>query len=61
VAAVLFRQTLGALKVVKQHYALVTRVGGALLIVVGVLLVSGLWTDLVGQLQTTINGYSTAV
>ena len=60
-AAVLFRQTLGALKVVKRHYAAVTRLGGALLVVVGILLVSGLWTDLVGQLQTTIDGYSTAV
>lgn len=59
--ALLFRQALGALALVKRHYALVTRVGGALLVVVGILLVTGWWADFVGQLQSTINGYSTAV
>lgn len=61
VVALLFRHALGALAVVKRHYALVTRLGGALLVVVGVLLVTGLWSDFVGQLQHTINGYSTAI
>jgi cytochrome c-type biogenesis protein len=59
--ALLFRHALGALAVVKRHYALITRVGGALLVVVGVMLVTGWWTDFVGQLQSTINGYSSAV
>jgi cytochrome c-type biogenesis protein len=61
IVALLFRHALGALAVVKRHYALVTRLGGALLVVVGVLLVTGLWTDFVGQLQHTIDGYSTAL
>jgi len=60
IVALLFRHALGALAVVKRHYALVTRLGGALLVVVGVLLVTGLWTDFVGQLHT-IDGYSTAL
>lgn len=59
--ALLFRHALGALAVVKRHYALITRVGGGLLVAVGILLVTGWWTDFVGQLQNTINGYSTAV
>ena len=59
--ALLFRHALGALAVVKRHYALVTRVGGGLLVLVGILLVTGWWADFVGQLQNTINGYSTAV
>jgi cytochrome c-type biogenesis protein len=59
--ALLFRHALGALAVVKRHYALITRVGGGLLVAVGIMLVTGWWTDFVGQLQSTINGYSTAV
>jgi cytochrome c-type biogenesis protein len=61
VAALAFRHALGALAIVKRHYALVTRFGGVLLVVVGILLVSGLWSTFVGQLQHGINGYSTAV
>jgi cytochrome c-type biogenesis protein len=61
VVALLFRHALGALDVVKRHYALITRFGGALLVVVGIFLVTGLWADFVGQLQNTIDGYSTAV
>ena len=37
------RRALGAFAVVKRHYAVVMRVGGGLLVVVGLLLVSGLW------------------
>jgi cytochrome c-type biogenesis protein len=61
VVALLFRHAIGALAAIKRHYALITRLGGALLVAVGILLVTGLWSDLVGQLQHTINGYSTAV
>ena len=61
IVALLFRHALGALAVVKRHYALITRLGGALLVVVGVLLVSGLWSGFVGQLQHSIDSYSTVV
>jgi cytochrome c-type biogenesis protein len=61
VVALLFRHAIGALAVVKRHYAVITRFGGALLVVVGILLVTGLWGTFVGELQHTINGYSTAV
>jgi cytochrome c-type biogenesis protein len=61
VVALLFRHAVGALNVVKRHYRLITLTGGGLLVVVGVLLISGLWGTFVGQLQDTINGYSTAV
>jgi cytochrome c-type biogenesis protein len=59
--ALAFRRAVGVLGIVKRHYALVTRIGGAMLIVVGVLLVTGAWHTLVGDLQTTINGYVPAV
>jgi cytochrome c-type biogenesis protein len=42
-----FRRLLGALAVVRRHSVWVTRVGGALLVVVGLLLLTGLWSDLV--------------
>lgn len=42
-----FRRFLGALAVVRRHSLWVTRIGGAMLIVVGALLLTGLWSDLV--------------
>lgn len=50
-AALAFRRALGAFTVVKRHYALVMRIGGGLLVAVGLLLVTGLWDRLVGALQ----------
>ncbi|MCW2543912.1 MAG: cytochrome c biosis protein CcdA [Frankiales bacterium] len=56
-----FRRALGAFTVVKRHYQLVLRLGGGLLIVIGLLLVSGVWEDLMIQLRVTINGFTPAV
>jgi cytochrome c-type biogenesis protein len=61
VVALLFRHGIGLLSVVKRHYALVTYAGGAMLAIVGILLVSGLWATFVGHLQSSINGYSTVL
>lgn len=61
VTALAFRRAVGVLGIVKRHYALVTRIGGAMLIIVGVLLVTGAWHTLVGDLQSTITGYVPAV
>ncbi|HUR52010.1 MAG TPA: cytochrome c biogenesis protein CcdA [Mycobacteriales bacterium] len=59
--AVGFRRALGVFAVVKRHYAVVVRLGGALLVVIGVLLVSGLWEQLMIHLRVTINGFTPAV
>ena len=56
-----FRRALGAFAVVKRHYALVMRIGGALLVVVGLLLVSGLWEDLMVEVRGWVSGFETAV
>ena len=56
-----FRRALGAFAVVKRHYALVMRIGGGLLVVVGLLLVSGLWDTLMIELRGWISGFETAV
>jgi cytochrome c-type biogenesis protein len=42
-----FRRLLGAFAVVRRHSAWVTRVGGVMLIAVGLLLLTGFWNDLV--------------
>ena len=52
---------LGAFAVVKRHYAVVMRVGGGLLVVVGLLLVSGLWGSVIADLRGWVSGFETAV
>jgi len=56
-----FRRALGAFAVVKRHYAVVMRVGGVLLVFVGLLLVSGLWEQLMISLRVAVAGYSTSL
>jgi cytochrome c-type biogenesis protein len=56
-----FRRALGAFAVVKRHYALVMRIGGLLLVVVGLLLVSGLWEDLMVEVRGWVSGFETVV
>jgi len=50
-AAVLWRRALGGLSFVRRHQQWVTRVGGAMLVVVGLLLLSGWWEHMVQWLQ----------
>ncbi|MFJ8040751.1 cytochrome c biogenesis CcdA family protein [Kitasatospora sp. NPDC096147] len=50
-AAVAFRRALGAFGWVKRHYQLVMRIGGGMLVLVGLLLVTGVWDTLVTELQ----------
>lgn len=50
-----------AVAFLKRHIRLVNVIGGALLIVIGVLMVSGLWNDWMLQLQGVIPYFKTAV
>jgi cytochrome c-type biogenesis protein len=50
-----FRRLLGVFKAVRRNSRWVTRVGGVLLIVVGLALVTGGWNDFLIWLQTTFN------
>ena len=56
-----FSRALGAFAVVKRHYAVVMRIGGGLLVLVGLLLVSGLWSAVVADLRGWVSGFETAV
>jgi cytochrome c-type biogenesis protein len=44
----------GALGVVRRHMGLVSRVGGALLVVMGILLVTGAWNHWMDALRSTV-------
>ena len=59
--AVAMRRALGAFAVVKRHYAVVMRTGGVLLVVVGLLLVSGLWGQLMIEVRGWVSSYGTVL
>jgi cytochrome c-type biogenesis protein len=61
VAAIAFRRTLGAFAWVKRHYAWVMRTGGAMLVAVGVLLVTGVWDHITYQMQIWSSGFTPGV
>jgi cytochrome c-type biogenesis protein len=51
VAALAFRRALGAFGWVKAHYRWVMRLGGAMLVATGLLLVTGVWDRMVYEMQ----------
>ncbi|MGN6089081.1 MAG: cytochrome c biogenesis CcdA family protein [Actinomycetales bacterium] len=59
VAALAYRRVLGGLGWVRRHYRWVTAAGGAMLVVIGVLLVTGVWDSLTIGLRTWASGWST--
>ena len=56
--AVAFSRLAGTLSWVRRHYVWVMRIGGAMLVIVGFLLVTGWWTDLTIWLRVTLPGYT---
>jgi len=56
-----FRHALGAFAVVKRHYGVVVWSGGALLVAVGVLLLTGEWETLSRNLRNVLQGYTAPV
>jgi cytochrome c-type biogenesis protein len=61
VAALAYRRALGAFGWVRRHQVWVLRVGGAMLVGLGLLLVTGVWTEIVSSLQSWISGFEVAV
>jgi cytochrome c-type biogenesis protein len=61
VAALAFGRAMTAFGWVKRHYLAVMRTGGAMLVVIGLLLVTGAWDQLVEQLQVWVNGFTVAI
>ena len=61
VTGLLFRRAMGSFAWVRAHYALVMRVGGGLLVAVGVLMATGLYADLTLELQQWAARYETSI
>jgi cytochrome c-type biogenesis protein len=61
VAALAFRRMLGAVAWVRQHQLLVIRVGGVLMIVVGLLLLTGVWDSVTADLRQWVSNFGSAV
>lgn len=60
-AAVAFRKALGAFAWVKRHYVWVMRIGGTMMILTGVLLLTGAWDRLVQEMQVWSNGFTVGI
>jgi cytochrome c-type biogenesis protein len=56
VTALAFGWAMRAFGWIKRHYTLVTRVGGAMLCVVGVALISGVWQQWINDMQSLVHG-----
>lgn len=61
IAAVAFRRAMGGIAFVRRHQVWVMRIGGAMLVVVGVLLVSGTWDSMIIWMQTRVGPGGTPV
>jgi cytochrome c-type biogenesis protein len=59
--ALAFGRAMTAFAWVRRHHVWVMRAGGAMLIGIGVLLVTGAWTDITTSMQVWINGFTPAV
>ncbi|QGV79195.1 cytochrome c biogenesis CcdA family protein [Streptomyces ficellus] len=60
-AAIAFRKALGAFTWIKRHYAWVMRIGGGMMIVTGLLLLTGAWDALVQEMQGWSAGFQVGI
>lgn len=58
VTAVAFRRAMAAIGWIKRHYTAVARIGGGMLAVVGVAMVSGVWNQVIALMQSWVHGAS---
>lgn len=56
-----YRRTLGAVRWIRRHQRWVTRLGGAMMVLVGLLLITGWWEVLVADLRGWSAGYGVSV
>ncbi|GAA2998004.1 MULTISPECIES: cytochrome c biogenesis CcdA family protein [Streptosporangium] len=60
-AGLAYSRALRTFKAVRRHSQLITRVGGVMLVVVGVLLVTGIWEQLVAAMQGWVGGFEPVI
>ncbi|MBX6385725.1 MAG: sulfite exporter TauE/SafE family protein [Microbispora sp.] len=56
-AGLAYRKALHTFKAVRRHTPVITKVGGAMLVAVGVLLVTGQWSQIIMHLQVWVGGF----
>ncbi|WP_084500347.1 cytochrome c biogenesis CcdA family protein [Brevibacterium album] len=61
VVSILIHKGMGRLEWVRRHQQAIMRAGGIMLILLGLLLLSGLWTQWIGSLQGTIAGFEVVI
>ncbi|MEU8227711.1 cytochrome c biogenesis protein CcdA [Kribbella sp. NPDC048915] len=61
IAALAFRRMLGAVAWVRKHQLLVIRIGGVLMIAVGLLLLTGVWDAMTADLRQWVANFGSAV
>ena len=49
----------GTLAWVRRHYVLIMRIGGGLLVAIGILLVTGIWDSITIWMRTLVPGFET--
>ncbi|MEU6980386.1 MULTISPECIES: cytochrome c biogenesis protein CcdA [unclassified Streptomyces] len=59
--AIAFRKALGAFGWVKKHYTWVMRIGGGMMILTGVLLLTGAWDSMVSTMQSWSSGFTVGI
>jgi cytochrome c-type biogenesis protein len=52
---------MGAFDWVKRHYVWVMRIGGGMMIVTGLLLLTGVWNVMIQQMQVWSNGFTVGI
>lgn len=60
-AAVAYRRMLGTVSWIRRHQIWVMRLGGVMLVTVGVLLLTGVWDYLIAWTQSQVGGFETVV
>ncbi|WP_308249803.1 cytochrome c biogenesis CcdA family protein [Sphaerisporangium fuscum] len=60
-AALAYRKAIHTFKAVRRHSQLITRVGGGMLVLVGVLLVTGLWGQFIANIQGWVGGFEPVI
>lgn len=56
IAGLAFDRAMHAMAIVKRHYRALMTVGGSVLVAIGLLQVSGIWTELMDRLQSNFGG-----
>jgi cytochrome c-type biogenesis protein len=60
-AGLAYRRAMGAFEIVRRYRVLVTRLGGAMLVTIGVLLATGVWAELMAGVAGSIAGFETVL